>query len=93
MAGDDTQPAAVEGDAVLAKLSAGDVIADRYHVIRRVGRGGMGEVYEVEDRVLRVNVALKIMRAEYVDDDALRERFRREVHASSTPASTPGGRS
>jgi tetratricopeptide (TPR) repeat protein len=58
-------------------LHAGQILADRYRIVALLGHGGMGEVYEAEDTVLRVPVALKTIRGE-VDGDALR-RFQREV--------------
>ncbi|MCB9599911.1 MAG: serine/threonine protein kinase [Sandaracinus sp.] len=53
----------------------------RYRVERRLGRGGMGEVWSAFDGTLRRRVALKVMRLD-ADDVAL-ARFEREVHATT----------
>ena len=59
-------------------LSSGDTLG-QYTVIRPLGRGGMGEVYEVEHTVLRKRYALKMLGAELtVRPDAV-ERFKREA--------------
>ncbi len=60
-------------------FSPGVLIASRYRVVRFVARGGMGEVYEVEDLELRERVALKTVRAEVAGDGNTIERFRREI--------------
>ncbi|HSK79090.1 MAG TPA: tetratricopeptide repeat-containing serine/threonine-protein kinase [Thermoanaerobaculia bacterium] len=60
-------------------FSPGDLIADRYRVIRFIARGGMGEVYEVEDLELRERVALKTVRPEVARDATTVERFKREI--------------
>jgi eukaryotic-like serine/threonine-protein kinase len=60
-------------------LAAGTVIAGRYRVSRFIARGGMGEVYEVEDLELRERVALKTVRPEVAGDTLTVERFRREI--------------
>jgi eukaryotic-like serine/threonine-protein kinase len=54
-------------------------IAGRYRVVRFIARGGMGEVYEVEDLELRERVALKTVRPEVARDAVAVERFRREI--------------
>jgi eukaryotic-like serine/threonine-protein kinase len=61
-------------------FSAGDLLADRFRVIRFLARGGMGEVYEAEDVELREQVALKTIRSELLEDTHALERFKREVH-------------
>src|SRR6188508_2246323 len=44
-------------------LAPDTIVADRYRVIRALGSGAMGEVYEVEDRLLGKTVALKTLNA------------------------------
>jgi serine/threonine protein kinase len=54
-----------------------ELVANRYRIVRWLGGGGMGRVYEAIDTELNERVALKVLRAG-LTDDAL-ERFRREV--------------
>jgi formylglycine-generating enzyme required for sulfatase activity/serine/threonine protein kinase len=52
---------------------------DEYRVVRLLGRGGMGEVYEVEHRVLRSRHALKLINQEIAGRPDARARFEREA--------------
>src|SRR5215470_4618270 len=61
----------------VARYREGDVLLGRFKVVRPVGHGGMGEVYEVRDLRLHARVAMKTVREP--DDPALIERLRREV--------------
>ena len=66
--------------AGVPQLKPGDLVDGRFVVIRFIARGGMGEVYEVEDRQLRgVHVALKTILSQYAVDPDMRQRFEREV--------------
>ena len=56
-----------------------ELIASRYRVVRFIARGGMGEVYEVEDLDLAVRVALKTVRPEPDGGSHAAERFKREI--------------
>jgi serine/threonine protein kinase/thioredoxin-like negative regulator of GroEL len=60
-------------------LADGEVVADRFEVVRALGRGGMGEVYEAWDRVLNDCVAIKVMRGSTADAEHLAAKFRQEV--------------
>ena len=54
-----------------------------YRIIKRLGSGGMGEVYQAEDTRLRRPVALKMMLDDGGDNAQARMRFLREAQASS----------
>lgn len=80
----ETAPGAPGGEmgapARLPQFKPGDLIDDRFAVVRFLARGGMGEVYEVEDRNLRgTHVALKTILSQYAADPVMRQRFEREV--------------
>jgi len=72
-------------------LEADVVVDGRYQIIRRIGVGGMGVVYEAEQVKLQNRVALKILHAKGVQagaeqsegDDNKLERFLREARAAS----------
>ncbi len=55
-------------------------LAGRYRIVRFIGQGGMGEVYEAEDLELRERVALKTIRPDVATDEQALERFKREIH-------------
>ena len=57
------------------------VINNRYQLVRRIGRGGMAEVYLAHDLLLDRDVALKILFPEHAIDPNFVERFRREAQA------------
>ena len=64
---------------VIATFRAGDLLCDRFRVVRFIARGGMGELYEAEDLTLGERVALKTIRSEIAVDLKANQRFRREV--------------
>jgi serine/threonine-protein kinase len=64
-------------------LEPGTVLNDTYTVIRLIGRGGMGEVYEVSHVRLQGRYAVKVLRADISEDQKLISRFRREADITS----------
>ena len=71
------------------ELAQGEVLADRYEIVRRLGDGGMGVVYAAKDRLREEEVALKVMRKHLISDPAARERFVNEARVASS-LSHPG---
>ena len=61
----------------------GRTLVERYRVLRVVGRGGMGVVYEAEHTGLRKRVAIKLMLEKYAHDAEAVARFQREALAAS----------
>jgi tetratricopeptide (TPR) repeat protein/tRNA A-37 threonylcarbamoyl transferase component Bud32 len=64
-------------------LRSGENFGPRYHIIRSLGVGGMGAVYQAWDQVLETAVAIKVIRPETIVDPAaaeeLERRFKREL--------------
>ena len=59
-------------------------VGGRYELTDRIAGGGMGEVWRARDGVLGREVAVKLLRREYADDETFLERFRAEArHAAS----------
>jgi serine/threonine-protein kinase len=57
----------------------GAVIGDRYEVVRKIAKGGMGAIYEVRNLGLGRSFALKTLTAEAAEDFEVLVRFRREA--------------
>src|SRR5260370_20542603 len=57
-----------ESDVPAKLVPQGEVLAGRFKVVRFIGRGGMGEVYEALHTALNERLALKILRAEIAHD-------------------------
>jgi serine/threonine-protein kinase len=62
---------------------SGELIDDRYRLLRLIGAGGMGEVYEAEHLLVGKHVAVKLLSAEHSRDADQIERFDRETRIAS----------
>jgi serine/threonine protein kinase/tetratricopeptide (TPR) repeat protein len=62
------------------RFQPGDILIDRFAIVRYISGGGMGEVYEAEDRFLQnAHVALKTILSQIANDPAMQNRFEKEV--------------
>ncbi len=61
----------------------GTTLAERYRVIRRIGEGGMGLVYEAEHAVIEKRVALKVLREDFSSRPEVVQRFQLEAKSAS----------
>lgn len=57
----------------------GQIVAGRFEILRFINRGGMGEVYEAWDSLLRERIALKALRPDIACSPSIIEGFKREV--------------
>lgn len=71
-----------------ALLAEGDLLGGRFQIDRRVGAGGMGEVYRALDLELDEVVAVKVMLPGRVSDQAAATALRREVRAARSISSS-----
>ena len=67
----------------------GDILPDRYRDARRIGSGGMGEIYRATDTVLGRTVAVKVLAERYAQDESVRGRFTREALAAARLSGEP----
>lgn len=72
----------VPGDAGASDqrcFSPGELVAGRFHIVRFIAEGGMGELYEALDTKLQEQVALKTVRPQLARSSRVLDRFRREI--------------
>src|SRR5690349_5300968 len=61
------------------RFAPGTILAQRYRIAGRIGRGGMGEVYRAYDLILEQDEALKFLPAGFASNASALDRFRNEV--------------
>jgi len=68
------------GDRSPSDLSTGQLFAERFEILEVIGSGGMGTVYRAHDRELGEDIAIKVIRPNFLaGDSTLRERFKTEI--------------
>ena len=84
-AGEVAQPAAPATNAPANLGAEARALLDhpRYRLLRQLGQGGMGTIYLAEHLLMRRLVAIKLIRAGYLDNAQLVQRFRQEVEAAA----------
>ena len=63
----------------LATFEPGQIVGERYRIVRLIGAGGMGEVYEAHDLELNEDIAIKAVRAAMASTGSY-ERLKREIN-------------
>jgi beta-lactam-binding protein with PASTA domain len=64
-------------------INSGELVDGRYRIQRRLGTGGMADVYLAEDQQLERPIALKLLHRRFSEDPGFVERFRREAQAAA----------
>jgi eukaryotic-like serine/threonine-protein kinase len=67
----------------MSDLPDGAVVDQRYRIVRRIGSGGMADVYCAEDAHLGREIALKVLHRRFAQDAEFVERFRREASSAA----------
>ena len=67
----------------MTEVAGNTIIDGRYRVLRRIGSGGMADVYCAEDTHLGRQVALKVLHRRFAQDQEFVERFRREAKSAA----------
>jgi len=62
-------------------LQSGDIIAQRYRLVKALGGGAMGQVFVAENLSIGRRVAVKLLRPELLSEPSFRKRFQREAEA------------
>lgn len=67
----------------MPEVTEGSVVDGRYRVLRRLGSGGMADVWLAEDAHLQRQVALKVLHRRFAQDQEFVQRFQREAEAAA----------
>lgn len=73
---------ASEFGATTRAFEIGETISSRFKILRFIGEGGMGEVYEAEDLEIGASIAIKTIRSQIASTPGMLARFRREIQVT-----------
>jgi serine/threonine protein kinase len=73
----------VAGGHSRSQVDLSNCLLGEFRLLRRLGAGGMAQVYLAEQTSLRRNVAIKIMRPDFGGDDTCQKRFEHEARAAA----------
>jgi tRNA A-37 threonylcarbamoyl transferase component Bud32 len=84
-----TEPQAADSGEVVSAATrfdplVGNTLADRYEVIRRIGEGGMGAVYEARHSIIGKRVAIKVLLEKFLENQELVARLLQEARLASS---------
>lgn len=77
------EPACSEHGSSLVRVYMPRILANRYRLERRIGRGGMGAVYAGVDESLGRPVAIKVIRPDLIENGSVRARFHQEARGAA----------
>jgi len=66
-----------------SRLEIGDVVEGKYELVRLIGRGGMGRVFEARHTLINRRAALKCLHTHLIEDGAIVTRFLHEAQAAA----------
>src|SRR5213080_2481866 len=77
----DGSPAKNHSEAVSFStiVAPGTLLGSRYQILRILGQGGMGAVYEARDQELDRTIAVKVIRPELASNPSILQRFKQEL--------------
>lgn len=80
---DETTAMPVSSETQAGQLAMSDEVLDDFRLLRRLGKGGMAEVWLAEQESLKRNVALKLLRPDLTQDPTYVTRFQTEAKAAA----------